>query len=261
MKIIDCSASIGLDTVNRAIVNHENYPVYERVRQLASAQEMLEEMDFCGVEQTFVYHQSMYDVDPSYGNQRILQEVQKAPQRLKPTWAILPPITEKAFAPETLFPAMRENGVCALRAYPLRNRYMLDAVSMGELLDAMVERAVPLYLSPQDGWEPVFGVLREFPQLTVILTNYGLWGSARYFYPLVRAYKNVYIDTSDYQVVCGLRAFVDRYGADRLLFGSNLPMDGIGGPLAALFGAELRPEDREKIAHENIERIMGGVKL
>lgn len=48
MKWIDCSACIGLDSINREIVNHENYYVYEKVRQAEHAADLLEEMDFAG---------------------------------------------------------------------------------------------------------------------------------------------------------------------------------------------------------------------
>ena len=61
MKLIDCSASIGLSAVNRLIVNHENYPVIEKVKQPKNAAELLEEMDFCGVDEAVVYHQAMID--------------------------------------------------------------------------------------------------------------------------------------------------------------------------------------------------------
>ena len=46
MKFIDCSACIGLDAINREIVNHEDYYVYEKVRQAEHAEDLLEEMDF-----------------------------------------------------------------------------------------------------------------------------------------------------------------------------------------------------------------------
>lgn len=249
MKVIDCGACIGYGAYNREIINHEKYPVYEKVRQLKNADELLEEMDFCGVSESYVYHQTMIDLDPGRGNRAILDEVSKRP-RLHPVWTVLPPITEPAFAPEELFPAMRENGVAALRAYPQWNRYVLCRVTMGELLDALCQRGVPLYLSPSAGWEYLYDVLKEFPGLTVIVTNWGLWGSDRYIYPLMRAYRNVYLDTSDYQMLSGIAHFVGRFGSERLLFGSNLPMDAVGGPLCAVLGAEISGDDRKKLPYE-----------
>lgn len=261
MKWIDCSACIGLDSINREIVNHENYYVYEKVRQAEHAADLLEEMDFCGIDEAFVYHQGMVENAPGYGNRLICEEVAAEPTRLHATWGILPPITETEYLPENLIPAMQQHGVKALRAWPVKNRYFLDRVTMGELLDVLVEKKIPLYLSPQDGWKYIFDTMKEFPQLTVILTNYGLWGSDRFFYPLIRAYPNVYIDTSDYQVIYGISEFCNRFGDDRLLFGSNYPMDSYGGPITALLSSDVKTESLEKIASGNIERLMSEVRI
>ena len=117
VKIIDCNACIGLGTVNRMIVNHENLLVYEHIRQAQNAEELLKDMDFCGVEQSFVYHQAMFDTDPIYGNQLILNEAAKVAERLCATWTILPPITESFFESEHLISEMKRLNVRALRAY------------------------------------------------------------------------------------------------------------------------------------------------
>ncbi len=261
MKWIDCSAAIGLNSINCEIVNHENYYVYEKVKQAENAHSLLSEMDFCGIDEAFVYHQSMVENDPGYGNDLIIKEVQAVPGRLHAMWTILPPITENEYAPENLIPRMKENNVKALRAFPVKNRYFLDRITMGELLDVICEKKIPLYLSPQDGWEPIFSVLKEFPKLTVIITNYGLWGSDRFFFPLIKAYENVYIDTSDYQVINGFNRFYEQFGDERLLFGSNFPMDYWGGPITALLSSDLKQESIEKIASGNILRLMSEVKL
>lgn len=260
MKIIDCACSIGLGVVNREIVNHENYPVIERVKQSEHAEDMLREMDYCGIDEAYVWHQAMYDTDPVYGNDLITVESSKATHRFHPVWSILPPITEPQFLPDLLLPSMHSHGVKALRAFPVKNRYFLNAVTMGDLLDVICEKRIPLYLSPQDNWEHIFSVLSEFPKLTVIVTNYGLWGSDRYLYPLIQSYSSVYIDTSDYQMMNGYCRFVHQFGSERLLFGSNYPMDNIGGPLATLLGSGISKEDIENILHRNVEHVMGEVR-
>lgn len=260
MKFIDCSAGVGLGVVNSEIINHENYPVFEKVRQAEYAEDLLKEMDFCGVEEAFIYHRGMYGCSVQFGNRMTIKEAAKS-DRLHPTWAILPSITEGEFAPEILFPKMKENGVKALRAFPCKNRFFLDRVTMGDVFDAMIEKKIPLFLSPQDGWEIIFNTLKEFPELTVIITNYGLWGSDRYIYPLIKAYKNVYVDTSDYQVMSGFADFCNKFGDERLVFGSNFPMDGYGGPIATLVGSGIPAQSMEKIASGNITRIMSEVNL
>ncbi len=261
MKFIDCSACIGLDTVNRLIINHENYPVIEKVKQAEYAKDLLEEMDFAGIDEAYVYHTSQYSHHPTVGNNKINSEAEGYENRLHKTWTVLPALAEPEYKPEVLFPEMKKNNVKALRAFPQRNRYMLDRVTMGEILDVMCEKNIPLYVTPMDNWEHIFDVMKEFPKLTAIITNYGLWGSDRYLFALLRAYENFYIDTSDYQVLGGFESCYKMFGAERLLFGSNFPCDNYGGPVASLMGADIPMDAKEKIASKNIERLMAEVKL
>ena len=261
MRIIDAGCAIGFKTVNYEIVNHEHFLVREKVKQAPNAEALLAELDYCGIDGAVVSHNTMADVDPDYGNRAIMAEVAKAPDRLIPTWTILPPITEKQYHPAQLFPAMKTGGVQLLRAYPQRNRYFLNRVVMGELLEEIAAARIPLYLSPSEGWEDVYQVLQEYPNLTVILCNYGLWSHSRYTFPLLRAYKRFYIETGDMQTAGEIREICDTFGSERLLFGSNFPSNGIGGPLAALLGSGIGSDHIENIASRNIERLLGEVSL
>jgi predicted TIM-barrel fold metal-dependent hydrolase len=261
MKIIDCNCGIGYRTVNYEVVNHENFYIREKVKQARQAEELLAELDFCGIDQAVVYHTSMVDVDPGYGNRNILAEVDKAPDRLISTWTILPPVTEGEYAPELLFSQMKAHSVQLLRAYPERNRYLLNAVTMGELLEAIVSAHIPLYLSPSTGWQDIYSVLKEFPELTVIIHNYGLWSHDRFLYPLFKAYKNVYIESGDMQTAGEIKDICGRFGSERILFGSDFPSNNMGGPLATLVGSGINKQDMNNIAHHNIERLLSEVRL
>ncbi|RAV20836.1 amidohydrolase family protein [Paenibacillus contaminans] len=261
MKVIDCSCAIGYKTINYEIVNHENFWVREKVKQARDAEELLEQLDFCGIDRAVVSHNAMADVDPGYGNRSILAEVVKAPDRLIPTWTILPPITDNGYSPAQLFPRMKANRVSMLRAYPERNRYFLHAVTMGDLLGEMAASRIPLFLSPCEGWQGIYDVLKEFPALTVILYNYGLWSHSRFTYPLLQTYKNVYIESGDMQTAGEIKEICGKFGSERILFGSDFPSNNMGGPLATLFGSGIAREHLENIAHNNIERILGEVIL
>ena len=72
MKFIDCSACIGESAVNRLIVNHENYPVYEKVKQPKNAEELLAEIDYNGIDEAVVYNWSMIESVILHGNRFVL---------------------------------------------------------------------------------------------------------------------------------------------------------------------------------------------
>ena len=260
MKFIDCNACIGRAAVNRLIINHENYPVYEKVTQPADWKELIEEMDRCGIDEAITFDNAMFDVAPKFGNELFLRDKGNYAGRLRGTITLLPSISDKGFDVNTIDKTIDEYGLVGVRFFPKHNRFMLDKITCGDLLEYCIWKNLPVYLSPMDDWEHIFSVLKEFPSLTVIITNYGLWGSDRYFYPLIRAYKNVYIDTSDFQEIIGLEAFIEHFGAERLLFGTNYPCDNMGGPIATLVGARIGMEEKELIAHKNAERLFAGIR-
>ncbi len=260
MKLIDMSAAIGYGTVNKSIVNHENYPVYEKVKQAKNSAELLAEMDFCGIDEAVTWHQTMYDVSVNYGNRLYLSDPGNHTGRLKGTIGLLPAISDADFEISKLDRTVDEYGLVGVRAFPRQNRFFLDEITMGDTLNYLAEKNLPLYLSPRDGWEDIFSVMKHFPRLTVILTDYGLWGSDRYVFPLIRAYENFYIESSDYQVFLGVENFVNKMGSDQMLFGTNYPNCNMGGSTATLLAAKISETDREKIAHTNAERLFGRIQ-
>ena len=260
MKFIDCSASVGYGAINRIIINHENYVVKERVKEAKNASELLQEMDFCGIDKAVVYHQAMKDASVPFGNEYTLKVANEGEGRLIASMSILPSITDEAYSVKNVEKYIREKDIFGLRLFPQLHRYMADRITLGDILDYLTEIKMPVYLSPDCGWELLFSVMKEFPDLTAIITNYGLWGSDRYVYPLVNAYRNLYIDTSDFQEIRGIEYFVKKFGDERMVFGTNFPMDNLGGPITTLLGANIARESKEKIASGNIERLMSEVK-
>ncbi|RLI02005.1 hypothetical protein DRO38_04435, partial [Candidatus Bathyarchaeota archaeon] len=59
----------------------------------------------------------------------------------------------------------------------------------------------------------------------------------------------------------GIRDFCDKYGAERLLFGTGFPKWNPGGPILMLAQADITRKEREMIASGNLQRILGRVKL
>lgn len=260
LKFFDCSACIGLGGINREIINHENYVVMEKVKEPKNAAELLAEMDYNGIDKAIVYHQAMKDVSVYNGNARILDEIKGNEKRLIASMSILPSVTDADFGVKNLEKYIKENNIFGVRIFPRLQRYMTDRITVGDIFDYLTKIKMPVYISPDYGWDLVFDTMKEFPDLTAVLTNYGLWGSDRFVYPLVNAYKNFYVDTSDFQEIRGVEYFVKKFGDERMLFGTNFPMDNMGGPIAALVGADISFDSKRKIAGENIERLIAEVR-
>ncbi len=249
MEFFDCNAYFGL-------------PAQRPLAPIGSAELLLAEMDRAGVDRALVWHIAQHDVAPQTGN-AMLAEAIVPHERLWGCWTMLPNQAREFPEPDELFRQMRKARVTAIRVFPGSHKFLLNEVSMGDLLDAMSLRRVPLFLSVKRGmsWRGVYDVLAEFPDLTCVICDHGCWGEDRLFRPLIERYPNVAIDTSQYLLDGGIEAFVTDYGARRMLYGSGFPESYFGGMMMAIKHAQIPPAAKEAIAHGNLARIIEEVQL
>ncbi len=250
MRFFDCNCFIGL-------------PPVAMLRPAPRADDLLAAMDRSGIERALVWHVLQRDYAVPTGNKLLAEAIAGHRDRLTGCWSIMPPQTGEMPAHEELFAKMAEANVRALRAFPDRNRYLLRAESCGPLLEAMVERRIPLILSMQGGvsWQAAYDLLAAYPDLVCILADTGLWGTDRFFRPLIESYERVYLELSEYIVDGGIEAFVESYGAKRMLFGTAFPKWDHGGVMLMLRHAEVAEEARQAIAAGNLERILAEARL
>ena len=261
MKIIDANACLGGDFVKHPIVNHESFIILDDVKTAETPADMVKVMDRFEIDQAVVWHKAMFDYDPVKGNQLLTDLMPGYEDRLIPAWTILPEITDKEFSCNTFFDEMKRHNVKLLRAFPLQNRYILCDVTMGEQLHMMEELRIPLYLEPQPDYTYIYELMKEFPNLTVVLCNIGIWPSARLIYPLLKRYPNVYFESGDLGMTHGYEQVCEYFGSERLLYGTNFPSNSPGCSMNCLLTAKLSENDRANISYRNMERLLSEVKL
>ncbi len=246
MHFFDCNAFFGL-------------PARRPPAPVATADELLAEMDRAGVERALVWHIAQHDVAPQVGNALLADAIAPHP-RLAGCWTVLPNQAREFPPPDALFRQMRAARIAALRVFPDAHKFLLNGVSLGDLLAAMTVRRVPLFVSMKRGmaWRDLYALLAEFPDLTCVICDHGCWGEDRLFRPLLERYPNVYVDTAQYLLDGGLEALVADYGARRILFGSGFPESYFGGMMMALKHARIPDAAKAAIAHGNLERILQG---
>ncbi len=249
MRFSDCNVFFGL-------------PTHRPLLPVATVEALLAEMDRAGIEKALVWHIVQHDASPQVGN-RLLAEAIRSQPRLTGCWAVLPNQAHEFPPPVVLFGQMREARIAALRIFPNEHHFLANAVSLGDLLEPMVARRVPLFLSVKRGmdWGGVYALLRDFPDLVCVICDHGCWGEDRRFRPLLERYRNVYVDTAQYLLDGGIESLVADYGAGRLLYGSGFPESYFGGMMLALRHARIPDEAKEAIAAGNLERILGEAEL
>lgn len=222
-----------------------------------TAEDLLLEMDRCGVDEALVNSDAAELSSPLATNRQIAEAC--APHaRLHPVWNILPAQTgEMELA--GLFTGMKEHGVRTLRANPSENRFLLNGITFSPLFEAMTERRIPLFL--QSDWPRITGLLNEFPKLTVIATDIGSWGTDRYFRPLLDRFENFCVEISSYELDGGIKALVEKYGPGRVLFGSGFHRLPMAGAALMLRNLDINDECKALIAHGNIERLLKETQL
>jgi hypothetical protein len=227
-------------------------------RYARTVSELIDELDFCGIDEALVYHTAQRFDQTTIGNERLVNEIGGC-ARLHATWAVLPGATGEQPPVGQLLEQMRTHHVRALRLFPRDHRYFLDGLSWGDQLPVYAERRIPLFVKA--GLDRVADLLRAFPSATVITDTLGANPLDRYAWPLLEAYPNLYYETSGYLTAGAIEAFCQRFGADRLVFSSGFPDYPSGAALLTLVGADISDDDRQAIARGNLARLLASVEL
>ena len=74
-------------------------------------------------------------------------------------------------------------------------------------------------------------------------------------FPLMDNFSNLHVDFSALQSNRIIEVMYEKYGADRLIFGSGMPMKSLGAGRALIDYSEIPPEAKKKIAGGNLSRL------
>ena len=238
-------------------------PTREVYDPACNAGELEKRLDGYGISQALVYHVAEKDASPVTGNALTSQAI-AGHERLWGCWTILPPQTREVMKDgEDFFAQMKQQRIAALRAFPGPHNYLLCRTVFGRWLDEVSVRRIPLLLSLEKGvsWLVAYQLLEQYPQLTCVLCDIGIWGVDRYTWPLLENYPNVYLDTSLVALEDGgMEATVARYGAERLLFGTDFPERYPESSILQLIHAEISDDDKRKIGAGNFKRLICNIQ-
>ena len=240
-SLFDCNCQIG-----RYGVKHPE--------AFTTADELVREMEHCGIGEALVYHSMAKEYAPSVGNEMLLAEIAGKP--LHPCWIVMPHHTGEMPPPGELLTQMKAKGVRALRAFPAAQNFRLSDWCAGDLLGMIEAYGIPFFLDmDQTNWEDVAGILKSHPRLNLILlrTSYRI---DRYVYPLFEKYEGLRIEAATYQIASGIEEICRRFGAGRLLFGSGLPFTEAGPSIAQITYAEISDEEKRAIAGGNLRGLL-----
>jgi len=224
--------------------------------QFHSVDGLERELGRCGIARALVFHALGKELDPATGNAALMREI-AGRDRLAPCWVVMPHHTGEMPPPDELCQQMAEHGVRAVRMFPQMHSFTLAEWCAGELLAALEQRRVPVFLDhDQTNWEEVNAACAAHPGLPIVLLrpNYRVH---RFLYPLLARHANLHVEIGIFVAHDAIADCAQRHGAERMLFGSALPHYTPGGPMANIMYSHISDADKALIAGGNLRRLLG----
>ena len=241
-RLVDVNAAIGPWP-------HGNAPELD-------ARSLVTQLDRFGIEQALVHHSTAWLYDPATGNERLLRELEDAP-RLFPCFVLGPLETGEFGESDDLHGALAAAGVRAVRVYPRDHNWTLAGAESELLFRTVAESRLPVFVDlVQTDWQSVSELLTREAELRLIVCSVG-YRELRAILPLLERHANLACDLSYFAAHHGVEVIVRRYGSDRLVFGTGMPVCEPAGPVACLAWADLDDASRTAIGVENAERLLG----
>ena len=235
----------------------------DREPSFRTPEALLAEMDRAGIAEALVYASQARMAHPNDGNAGIVEATRGRP-RLHPCWVVLPPGTREQPEPEILVKRMRTCGIRAVRMFPEEHNFPILERTLRPLLAALGRAGIPLLIDVgrtgwsqiKLDWREVFAIAEAHPSLPLVLLREG-GTTARVLFPVWDAFPSIHLETSYIQESRIVEEMTERFGHERLLFGTGMPTYDPGGPLALAEGAQVTRKERADIAGNTARRLLG----
>lgn len=255
LTLFDCNSYIGQMAVPRFFPRR------------VTAKVLIGEMNRIGVADALVTHVAAKEYSPAHGNDLLASEL-SGTDRLAPCLTLLPELTGELWEAETLLDELRSRGARCVRLFPgaTVHRYPFDPRVLGGLFDVLEPARVPVLVDfdlgrrDETDWRSLYDMAERYPDLPLILIRPG-GRSDRGLYPLLNRSPNVYIETGGYWVHRGIERVCERFGAQRLVYGSGFPYWTMSGAAHHVATARISDDERAAVGAGNLTRLLKGVRL
>lgn len=242
MVVVDAHCHIGLGRLKRQ-----------------TAEELLREMDRCGVERAVVCPVDQYiAVYNKEGNDYIAEAVRAHPDRLVGFASVNPWYGERGV--EELERAVGM-GLSGLKLHPALQGFFANDELVYSLIEKSRELGIPIYVHTNTPVHAmpfqVADLAEQFPDVPFVLGHMGFADGWTDVVSAVTSLSNVYLETS-LSLPMPISEAVADLGADRVVFGSDSPESSLEAELYKIRILDLDEVARRKILGENIERVLEG---
>ena len=248
MASLNFSPRVPVIDGNVCVGNHHTGPSPCR-----SPAQLLDEMDFHGVQRAVIYHAQGEQISPTDGNTH-LEAWRDKDGRLIPQWSVAPVETSM----EQIADLHGRGRVRSARLHDCQSAG-LPFLPWGydDLLTFLSNAGVPLWIPLMDvEVDHLVTTLKAYPDLHAVLVG------AHYTHALVvrgllESSPNAFLELSRYEPIGEVEKLVDRFGADRFIYGSWYPRYAMGPILFYLHHTNMSEEELAQICAGNAERLLG----
>lgn len=247
LELFDPTKSFGPDSNGRT--------------QFSTATELLSYMDRLGIARALVYYSEARFFMPGEGNALLLEKLASTPaasNRLFPAAVVSPAQRYHRDALEQLQELMQTERLRALRYF---GSYNWNLRMIEPLLEALLPWSPVLFLEGMSDKgnnaitpEELIACSARFPTLPLVVVQ-TMWSSELALADAMERCPNLHLDISWMHSGQTIEFFVQRFGANRVLFGAG-PDSHNGAAIAALTHAEISLDERRLIASGNLQRLL-----
>ena len=246
MEFFDCNVSYGHDRIRQVL------------DPVTGPNQLQDELARAGVGRAVVFRTEQYQADPQLGQKLLAADLARN-KNLFGLWAITPPLGQET--PGDLLKQMQEQRMVGWRLFPADLRFLAKSFALSDYLELAVRHRVPIFISTAHGTSlaEAADLLKDYPQLRVVLTYDNVWPAERLVGPFLASFPQVYLDLAWLITAGGIESLVQKYGADRLLYGSGFPYCYLGATMQMIRQARLSEAEKKAIAAGNLERLLGEI--
>lgn len=247
MKITDINTQIGYVNINGKYDN-------------CTTDKLIGTLDDYNVDSCVCFH-NLSIVSTMAGN-TLMSDFEKKNSRISACYLLRPQFDNPAMPSlSDLRDIIISQKPAAIKLKPKEDNYLLTPFYCGELLELLNQLHMPVFIDKTDcDFSNLPALVEKYSNVKFIIIRSGI-SDTNYITPLIKKTVNVYFETSVMIDFGYMDFFVNKFGSQKLLFGSGLPFYTPAGPLGMVLYGDFGQQDKSNILHDNWERIQGGRKL
>jgi predicted TIM-barrel fold metal-dependent hydrolase len=231
-----------------------------------SLEALLADMRTHGIGGRLVHHAMAKEHDTAVGNATLMDEIGDQ-EGLYPCWGVTTWVTGESPVPGQVVAALRASGVRAVRFFAYAYSVPMAEWSMGPIWSELEAHRVPLILDLCRRWaemdpfdaDAVHQLCAAHPELPVILTKHRIRFS-RQVYQLLETCPNLRVELSGYWHYRAVEEVCNRFGEQRLVFGTNWPYMDSSFAVAMVMYAQVSDSTKAAVAGGTLRTLLEAVQ-